>query len=279
MQSKPIISRSCPVCDNNVYPHFSHQILGKYFCTYFYCNHCGFLQTEDPYWLNEAYSSAIADGDTGLLQRNIGLSRIIACLIYFLFDSKKKYLDLAGGYGVLTRLMRDRGFDYYWSDKHCLNLLAKGFERRQSDNFFALSALEVLEHLEDPMAFISEALQASESSSLICTTELFNGSPPPSDWWYYAFPTGQHISFYQAKTLKLIAEKLKVNLYSRGSLHVFTKLEIPNLLFRFLTSPLLSRIACLVPTLFMKSKITDDHRAIMDSTGAAHENHFRSPDF
>jgi hypothetical protein len=37
-------------------------------------------------------------------------------------------VDCAGGYGILTRLLRDIGVDALWSDPFCQNLMALGFE-------------------------------------------------------------------------------------------------------------------------------------------------------
>jgi hypothetical protein len=45
---------------------FRHTVLRKYDVQYFQCGGCGFLQTETPYWLDEAYSSAIVTADTGI---------------------------------------------------------------------------------------------------------------------------------------------------------------------------------------------------------------------
>jgi len=80
-----------------------------------------------PYWLDEAYGDAISVLDTGLIQRNLHIAERLAPLLYFLFDHKAPYLDVAGGYGMLVRLMRDIGFDFYWSDKYCRNLFAECF--------------------------------------------------------------------------------------------------------------------------------------------------------
>ena len=101
----------CKICDTECRQQFFRTILNKYQIAYFYCGACGFLQTEEPYWLEEAYESAIANADTGLVQRNIYLSRMLSTLLFFEFDRQGKYLDFAGGYGMLTRLMRDAGFD------------------------------------------------------------------------------------------------------------------------------------------------------------------------
>ena len=47
----------------------------KYQIDYFFCKNCGFLQTEKPYWLEEAYKDSINDSDTGYLQRNVLFSK------------------------------------------------------------------------------------------------------------------------------------------------------------------------------------------------------------
>ena len=87
----------------------------KYDVSYFQCQQCWLLQTEEPYWLDEAYTSAIIIVDTGLTQRNISIASKLAVLIYFKFESTSTYLDIAGGYGMLWRLMRDYGFDFFWT--------------------------------------------------------------------------------------------------------------------------------------------------------------------
>jgi hypothetical protein len=97
---------------------FAHEILRKYSCDYYFCNECGFLQTEEHHWLEEAYTSAISDLDTGILSRNIRMSRTLSLLLLRMFGRDDRFLDIAGGYGTLTNLMRDKGFNYFWSDKH-----------------------------------------------------------------------------------------------------------------------------------------------------------------
>jgi 2-polyprenyl-3-methyl-5-hydroxy-6-metoxy-1,4-benzoquinol methylase len=222
------MTSKCPVCGNKRNSIFKSQILNKYDISYFYCDLCGFLQTEEPYWLEEAYSSAISDTDTGLVARNISISKKLACILFMFFDKEGKYLDVAGGYGMLTRLMRDIGFDFYWSDLYCKNILAKGFEISNIDKpFSAITAFEVLEHVYDPIEFIQTSLNDAQSSTIIFSTELFQGYPPtPQSWFYYAFESGQHISFYQAQTLKFIAKKLSLYYYSYNGIHILTTKKI-----------------------------------------------------
>ncbi len=106
------------------------KILNKYYAKYYYCDHCGFLQTEEPYWLNEAYARPINISDTSYMQRNIYLSKTLTTILSVFFNlNNTKFIDYAGGYGIFVRLMPCIGFDFYWHDKYGQNLFAKGFER------------------------------------------------------------------------------------------------------------------------------------------------------
>jgi len=67
---------------------FVKKILNKYKVKYFRCSVCGLIQAEKPYWLSEAYSSPIIDFDTGVISRNIKLSRITALISLFLLGRK-----------------------------------------------------------------------------------------------------------------------------------------------------------------------------------------------
>src|SRR5207248_11610683 len=106
----------CPVTEKQMRPVFSEKILGKYNVIYYYSEESGILQTEKPYWLDEAYQDAIPDMDTGLVGRNLSNRRILEPLLHRLHKKDAKFLDIGGGYGLLARLMRDIGFDFYTFD-------------------------------------------------------------------------------------------------------------------------------------------------------------------
>jgi Methyltransferase domain len=255
----------CRTCYAESRFQFSETLLSKYVCDYFYCAECGFLQSEEPYWLDEAYQSAIAAADTGLVLRNISLSKKLASLLYFMFDREGRYLDFAGGYGLLTRLMRDIGFDYYWLDPYCQNLLARGFEISETTSpFAAITAFEVLEHVPRPMDFLEQALARASTRTIIFSTELFQGEPPGRDWWYYTFATGQHIAFYQRRTLDFMAAKLGLHCYSHGSLHMFSDKKMSPAIYRFMTYTRVSEALSAFPRRALTSKTVSDHVNIMN---------------
>jgi hypothetical protein len=255
----------CKICGSISKYIFKAKILNKYSIGYYQCRNCGFIQTEEPYWLEEAYKNSISVSDTGLVQRNISVAAKLAALIYFELGHKHAYLDIAGGYGMLTRLMRDIGFDFYWSDKYCQNLLSRGFESENANApFYALTALEVLEHVRDPHEFIRDNFRYFNTRTLIFTTELYQGHIPPKDWDYYSFSTGQHISFYQTKTLQRIADKIRLKFYSAHGFHIFTDQSINKWRFNILTSRLAYPIAFYVK-LRMKSRTMTDHYMLINT--------------
>ncbi|MGH9157606.1 MAG: class I SAM-dependent methyltransferase [Acidimicrobiales bacterium] len=209
----------CPICDGEREQVFSALVLGRHDAEYLKCWWCGFLGPRSPQWLPEAYQSAIAEVDTGVLTRARTLEPRLTCILRLAFSKNAVFGDFGAGYGVLVRNMRDVGFDFRWSDPYCDNLLARGFEF-DGEVCAAVTAVEVLEHAQDPLAFLRKALDLTRAAVIILTTELLPEPVPDLDWWYYAFPTGQHIAFFERRTLVAVAERLGLHLRSRHNLHV-----------------------------------------------------------
>jgi hypothetical protein len=223
----------CRICSSASTHLFKGEVLNSHQIDYFRCSQCGFIQTEEPYWLEEAYSSAIASIDVGLVQRNVTYAPLVEVILSRYFDADARFLDYGGGYGLFVRLMRDRGYDFRLFDEYCENVFAANFELANCENklgFEIVTAFEVFEHLVMPMAEIGKMLEHSES--LLFSTELSDGKNIPK-WWYLAPDSGQHISFYSRQTLEYIAAHFGLKLYSiLGDLHLLTPRSLPDNIFR-----------------------------------------------
>lgn len=255
----------CKICNFETQHIFDAKILNKNNIKYYHCHKCGFLQTEEPYWLDEVYQESINIQDSGLISRNLYLSKQTAIILFFLFNKQARYLDFAGGYGILTRLMRDIGFDFYWNDKYSKNLFVRGFAYNENiKNIELITSFESFEHFVNPIEEIKKMLKISKSI-LVSTMLLPDPIPKPNEWWYYGLEHGQHISFYSIKTLDFIAQKYELYLYSNGiNLHLLTTKKFNKAYFRFLLR--LSRFGLyLLCKKSMKSKTFDDMNLVISS--------------
>lgn len=172
----------CRVCDGPLETLFRKPVLGKYDIAYHRCLRCGFVQTDEPHWLDESYASAINDRDIGLVSRAIRGASVVEGIILAGFDPNGSFVDWGGGYGLFVRMMRDLGYDFHWSDPHCQNLFAKQFVAQSGRTFDLLTAFEVFEHLPDPIAGIDAMLGLSRSillSTMVPPTDV----QVLSDWW------------------------------------------------------------------------------------------------
>lgn len=234
----------CNICTSQSANFSRAKIADEFAVEYFRCPNCGFIQTEEPYWLEKVYTSAIADSDIGLIQRNIALSQVTKAIISTLFDSNGRFLDYGGGYGIFVRLLRDLGYEFYRYDKYCSNLFAQGFDvdLDRTNKYELITAFELFEHLPNPLEDIQEIF--SYSDSILFSTELVPPNiPKPGEWRYYALESGQHISFYTEKSLSIIAKKFDRNYYSNGkTLHLITNKKISPNIFKMVASYRIARM-------------------------------------
>ena len=230
---------NCKICEQQAQFCFNASVLNKYKVDYYKCSNCGFIQTEAPFWLDEAYQSAIAGQDIGLVYRNMIIAPILSTLINYHFNKDGKYIDYGGGYGMLTRIMRDKGFDFYRYDAYCENIFAKGFDSLKPEEnpvYELLSSFEVFEHLVDPVGDLEK--MSKWSTNIFFSTELqpekLNSA---DDWWYIMPETGQHIALYTEKSLRHLGQTFGLNFYTNGSnLHLFTKQKLNQPLFKLLVT-------------------------------------------
>lgn len=215
----------CPLCNKNAEKAFNGTVLGKYEITYYECPYCGFGFAERPtYWLDEAYATALASEDTGVMLRNINNAMKINFILDYFYSKDASFVDYGAGYGLFVRLMRDLGYNFQWEDKYALPLLCKGFEF-DGEKKDLVTCFEVFEHMVDPLGEIQKLQEYGKE--ILFTTGLFDyNQGMKSNWSYLCYETGQHISFYSEKSLMYIAHELNMSYFSFGGYGFFSQRKI-----------------------------------------------------
>ena len=236
------VGERCRACGEPCEPFATAQVLGHVEATYERCPSCGLVMAVRPDWLAEAYSDAIATLDIGLLDRCQILSSVTAMVLRGERLRRGRFLDWAGGYGTLTRMMRDRGYDFVHTDPMATNIFAAGHDvpdlaADDGRRYDLVTAFEVLEHLSDPVAALTPV--AGVTDLLLTTTHLVpDPAPQPADWWYYTLDSGQHITFYTRASLEVLAERLGFDGVVTGSfVHLFHRGKVSAATRAFVRTP------------------------------------------
>lgn len=269
----PHPDKPCEVCGcDKVRNLFSTIVLGAYAARVAECPSCGFqFFPNSEEWIQEAYSSPIANTDTGIVARSLSFHKIIASFLT-LNRTDGCILDWGSGSGLLVRLLRDSGHDCFGFEPFTDPVLAAGYTFNSEDvaiaraPFRAVLAIEVLEHISEPKRFMENIL--SMTDTLIFTTELLDNNRDGKDWWYYSTETGQHISFHTSKSLAHVAAEQGCLYYTcrNRELHIFTRIPSDMRCFKLIAgrrrSSLIYPLARLVAKLNGRSSLTMlDHLA------------------
>jgi hypothetical protein len=216
--TRPSERSGCRLCEGASDWTFNIVVLAKYEISCYRCRECGSLQTEQPYWLPEAYSGAAASIDPGAARRTLDCY-VLADIVARHFKCHT-LLDFGGNTGFLCRLLRDRGYSAYTFDRHVTPTYAPQFVGSPSDRYDLVSAFEVMEHFEHPARDL-EQIFGSRPKVVLATTELFSGQK--ADWWYLAPREGQHVFFYGEKAIRLIAERYKYDVLIGKTFLLFSR--------------------------------------------------------
>ncbi len=212
----------CRACDGPVRKVFDAEVLGRHQVSYFRCLECDSLQSETPYWLQEAYDSAIVATDSGAVDRNL-VSHAAIVAIAETLNIRGRLLDFGGGAGLLCRLLRDSGYDAYVHDKYADPTYARAFSvdfaSLPPHEITLLSAIEVLEHCAQPAVEIGRLLE-KRPKVFVATTVPYRGEG--ADWWYLGRQTGQHVFFYSHRALAGLAHRYGYHYLGFGMFHLFT---------------------------------------------------------
>ena len=256
--------KTCRVCKGSSIVFDDGKFRG-WIVSYSECGHCGYIQANGLEWLEDAYASPINVIDTGLMVRNLrNIQEVLACITLLGKNDSKRVVDMAGGYGILTRLLRDEGVEAEWSDAFSRNLCARGFEYR-SGRVGLVTAFEAFEHFENPVRELERMLSIGDV--VLMSTELApDKTPAVKDWWYYGIEHGQHIGFFRKKTLTVLAERHGVQLITNGrNMHVFIPRHTP--LWKRLRYRFLRHIPRFMLSLGFKSKTMDDYKRLSVRSG------------
>jgi hypothetical protein len=213
------------LCGANTADKFRLCVLDRFDVRYFECANCRSLQTEEPYWLTEAYAkSNLAYSDTGAAQRVLVNSSFIALFAKLMGICTA--LDFGGGDGLLCRLLRDRGLDAFTIDAIGLPSYAQPFVGSLDKDYDLVTAFEVVEHFPNPRVSLDQLFQR-RPKFLLVSTEPYAGQG--AEWWYLAPDSGQHVFFYSEEALRWIAAHYNYNYCTINARHIFTKTRIPRL--------------------------------------------------
>jgi hypothetical protein len=247
---------NCKICHSEASIVLEHKVRGSYTAKLAHCPVCDFLFAVEPDWLEAAYEKPINATDTGYVTRNVYLSKKTLILFWLLFKKTARFVDYAAGYGMLVRLMRDYGLDFFWSDLYTKNLFAEGFEHKNRERAMAISCFECFEHLTDPSQELQKMLAISDT--ILFSTKLKSSKVPNPDWEYYGWNHGQHVAFYSKRSLARLAKEKGLNFYTDGeNLHLFTKRTLPGFIISFINLLTKLQADIFIRKVIMSKTVTD----------------------
>jgi hypothetical protein len=220
----------CNICGQPTEPLFTARVLDRHEVSYFRCGRCGFMQTEEPFWLAEAYTEAVSVYDVWAVSRPLNDSARIARLLDRCgADRTVPGLDFGGGTGIFTRRMRDLGYPFLRADAYSANLYARFFDLTDHPHpakFSLITCFEVFEHLPNPRKELAAMFELSDTV-FFSTTLAPAGLKTAKDWDYFAPFHGQHVSFYTVAALQELAAATGSRLFTNGEdQHLLTRTNL-----------------------------------------------------
>jgi Methyltransferase domain len=217
-------SDRCRLCSGSTTTAFQKMVMHKYTVKYFECDLCGSLQTEFPYWLDEAYSDARRFTDTYGGVRAVRNQVYVHYLYRILgLSSAEKVVDYGGGDGLTARVLRDIGLDAYSYDRYARNLYAIGFDGNLQAGLAMITSFEVWEHLAHPARELGE-LFAHKPKSVVISTGIYRRQG--EKWPYLGAYSGRHVFFYSPSGINWIAETYRYDYVIEGGYVVFSALRL-----------------------------------------------------
>jgi hypothetical protein len=214
---------TCRLCEGTTAHAFSKTLLRRHAVSFHRCEACGSIQTEMPYWLDEAYAIPGVHIDVGIASRTIKNWAALATLFDLIqLPRDCPIVDFGGASGLLARLLRDVGYSARTYDKYSTPTFTSYFnaDHPQISKPRIVTAFEVFEHFVEPRRELSELLEG-RPELLAFTTWFCDGQP--EDWIYYAEDCGQHVFFYTQQAMRDFAAVLGYDLVLTSYFHVLVR--------------------------------------------------------
>lgn len=226
-------ARPCPVCrqdkarllDTVDFSKSCEEANGKFLprsgigVDYFLCGHCGFcFAPEFRNWTVEEFERRIYNDDYVQVDPDYTQKRpeVSTTLVDGLFGSARErlaHLDYGSGSGLLSRLMRERG----WNSKTYDPFVDRNTQIQDLGEFDLVTAFEVFEHVSDIAGLLSNLDRLLKPEGLLLFSTLLSDGNiargKPLTWWY-ASPRNGHISLFSEKSLLLFMAQGGFDLHS-----------------------------------------------------------------
>jgi hypothetical protein len=132
----------------------------------------------DQDWIKESFSEKLNSLDVGSVDRVLFVSEFLTELIFAQKLTNETFIDFGGGYGLQTRVLRDRGFNFKNYDPYVVPIFCADFQARLDESFRLLSLIEVCLHFEDPIYEFRKLIQIADY--LFFTTVIHDSSFGPN---------------------------------------------------------------------------------------------------
>lgn len=232
-------SRLCPVCNGAMAPlgavdlnracQDTRGVLSPAGVAihYFRCGRCGFCNAPQmcAWSLDEfeerIYNADYARFDPDYVERRPRGSVEQLTRMLDRDGPSVRHLDYGGGQGVLSRMLRERG----WNSRSYDPFVDRETKVASLGTFDLVTAFEVFEHVPE-VGHLMDDIQhlLAPEGVVIFTTLVSDGylSPTPPLTWWYAAPRNGHISLFSRDSLGLLGRRYGLHFGSFSvDLHAF----------------------------------------------------------
>lgn len=186
---------------------------------YFLCQQCGFCFAPEMYaWSFDDFGKFIYNQDYELVDPEYKQVRPEnnAQLIDQMFARSKaglRHLDYGGGSGLLSRVLRGKGWDSTTYDP----FVNADVQVTDLGSYDLVTAFEVFEHVTDIEGLLKNLRTLCKPDGLVLFSTLLSDgeiAPGKKISWWYAAPRNGHISLFSARSLQVCMQRSGLQLAS-----------------------------------------------------------------